>query len=150
MMLIYSGITLKKAAEMVGLTVSRCGQVANSPAGKAYLQELIDAQRELVVNDPSERIRAMLISEAVPSIKTMVALRDRSDSERIQLNAANSLLDRTVPRKIQQAPAAATFVLPDKIADRLLKALEETRIVEQAIDVSPVPEDPDPSDQDPR
>lgn len=126
---------------MTGYTATRGQQVVNSPAGRAYMKELLDSAKEVVVNDPQERIRSMLLSEAVPSIKSLVNLRDSTKSERIQLNAANSLLDRTVPRKIQQAPPAATFILPEKLAERMLSVLNETAKLEQAIDVTPASSD---------
>ena len=76
----------------------------------------------------------------------MVALRDGSDSERIQLNAAIGLLDRTVPRKINTAPAAPQFVLSDKVAERLLKAIEEDKAIDAAVDVTPRSKERQPKD----
>lgn len=137
LLLIHQGISIKRASELVKYSVTRSSQVVNSPAGKAYLAELRAAAKELAVADPIQGIQHMLMSEAMPSVKHLVRLRDSSDSERIQLNAANSLLDRTVPRKIQQAPPAAQFVLPEKLAERMLSVLNETAKLEQAIDVTP-------------
>ena len=144
------GLTHKKIAELTNYSVARIEQILNAPACKEYMRGLVATQERAMLLDPIDEVRAELSRRAMPAVQRIATLMDTSENERIQLNAANSLLDRTVPRKIQQAPAQAQFVLPDKIADRLLKALEETKAIEQAIDITEQSLDPDPSDEDPR
>jgi hypothetical protein len=116
----------------------RVGQILTSPIAKEYMAGLVATQERAMLVDPVSEVKAELDRQALPSVRRIVKLRDAADSgARIQLNAANSLLDRTVPRKIQQAPPAPTFVLPDQVAERLLKVLAETNKLDAAIDVTP-------------
>ena len=136
--LAYRGIAWDKIGKRTGYSKSRITQVLSSPAGKAYMDSLLRADQELVLRDPIEEVKKELADEALPSIRKLAKLRDTSQAERVQLSAANSLLDRTVPRKVQQAPPAATFMLPDTVAERLLAALGEAGLKREAIEAETV------------
>jgi hypothetical protein len=131
------GLTHKKIGELTGYSQSRVTQILGSAAVKDYQRSLADKQAVALLGDPVSLVKDELDRQALPAVRRVVKLMNGSSNERIQLNAANSLLDRTVPRKIQTAPPAATFVLPDKVAERLLKVLGETAQLEAAIDVTP-------------
>lgn len=137
-------LSQEKIAQLTGYSRARVSQILGSPAVRAYQQSLVDKQADTILGDPILEVKAELERQALPAVQRVVKLMNGSESERIQLNAANSLLDRTVPRKIQAAPPSATFVLPDKVAEKLLRVLQETSKLEAAVDVTPdAPEDAD-------
>jgi hypothetical protein len=135
-MLHHQGLGRKQIASATGYGITRISEIINSEWGRAHLEQLMVEERAEAASGGAERWRALLEAEVLPSIKKLASLRDTATSERTQAYSAANLLDRTVPRKIQETPPPSQFVLPPKVAEQLLQVLKETQALDAAYDVT--------------
>lgn len=93
--------TLKAAAEATGISVPTAKSVLGNPIFQNFVTELRRQVREAGVASVTE----LILSEAEPSVKTLVELRDREDVEAAtRRGCANDLLDRNpLTAKINKA-----------------------------------------------
>lgn len=89
-----SGTSFKRAASIVGYQQNYVSTLASSPLFQVRVRQI----QEQYTTEALSSLRDRLLAEAQPSLTRLVDLRDRSDDERVSLAAANSILDRTVPR----------------------------------------------------
>lgn len=89
------GCTIREIAAVVGYSEAAVGQILRQPFIQAYM---INALKTTV----QEELRAVIDAEVLPSLRTLVEVRDNTDAPaQARINAANSLLDRKLGKPNQ-------------------------------------------------
>lgn len=119
-----TGMTVREAAEKVGMSQQWAYITSHSPLFKALVKEY-QAKLE---RDTIKEAQLTLTAEALSSVKTIVDVRDGSRDDTARLRAANSLLDRTPgleKKSSETREQTITVILERAHVEQMQAALED-------------------------
>ena len=117
--MLLSGNSVKEIAIAADVTPSTISQLR---ANRWFQQLLTKLSRS-----EGDQVLGLIKSEAVASVEKLVSLRDRADSDRVQLSAAQTLLEQAVGRPVQKnvvAKSDRTGLTPQEEYEILMQELE--------------------------
>lgn len=127
--LLAAGKSVEEAAELVQISVEEVRALSAAPLFAVALS----AEREAVAQR-SVSLKGAVEQEGAATLAKLVALRDGADSEKVQLGAAQVLMDRVAPKRIEEervvrlslsAEAVAVLRGAARVAVKGSPALEE-------------------------
>lgn len=105
--LFLAGLSNKEVSEATGMTVGQITTMKSSPLFQALLTE----KRKELDRRSAVDLSSKLSAQASASIDTIIHLRDNAIDDKVKLQAASALLDRVVPKKVQQSSESLKIVL---------------------------------------
>jgi len=132
MRLLLSGYQLSDACRTLGYSLARASLVSNSPLFKEEMNRMAeDIKKEFVETEgskaPSDLIRVTLKEEAGESVQTLIRLRDRAQSERVQQLSAIEILDRAGYKAPEKMEHDVTVEAGQGLVDALQLVVQEMR-----------------------
>ncbi len=137
---LIAGMTLSKAAEDIGFTVSRASLIVKSPLFQAEMKRYaLEIQRTVVQTEGQQTdLHKRIEEEAGKSLDKVVELRDKATSERVQQISAFDILDRAGYGAKKFEDKKVTI----EVGQGLLDAIERTKSqskVDEVVDVTHIP-----------
>jgi transcriptional regulator with XRE-family HTH domain len=97
----------KLIAELLAVGMSSAQAAKEAGVSRSYVEILqrgslfeleIDAARERLMRKKLKKFASMIVDELEPSLEKIRTLRDTADDERVQLRAAESIIEKALPR----------------------------------------------------
>lgn len=127
-----AGFTVTEISKKLDCTIPRVSIIVNSPL---YLEEKAKMQTELDrifldaegTKAQTDLVRVRFREESLACVDKIVSLRDGAQSEVVQLNAAQSILDRAGYKEPEEVRVSGSVEVGDGLANALAVAIKEMR-----------------------
>ncbi len=129
---LIAGHSLKEIAEEFGYTPSRLSIIVNSTLFKKEKERMEkEIEKQFVENEGSkvqtDLVRARLAEEALPSLETIVSLRDTAQSEKVRQASAFDILNRAGYKEPIKVEASGQVEVGDGLANAIKEAVAAIR-----------------------
>ena len=127
-----AGITLKVAAEELGMCYQSAMTVNRSPLFQKEIKRMQEQIDQLFVAGEADKdqiytVRERIKSESPASLDKLLKLRDNAESEGVQERVSMDLLNRAGLKAVEKVEVDATVEVGESVADALKHALKILR-----------------------
>lgn len=125
MQLLLGGVSRKEIATRLGLHETTVSLWQRHPEFQAELEKL----RGDLTTSVKVLVGARLQNESGPSLTKIVDLRDNARSEKVQLGAAQDILDRAGYKPVERHAVLTGFVIQPELVEAIRSVVQELALM---------------------